>query len=59
MSDKTRPRQGGTGSQPEKHRLRAGAKDLLPSLKNLAKAGAGAGLGNNEWPNFSKKAKRR
>ena len=55
MSDKTQPAQSGPGSQPEKHRLRAGATGLLLNLKNLAQAAAGAGVGER-WPNSSKKS---
>ena len=47
MSDKARPVQSGTGSRPEKRRLRAGATGLLLTSKNLAQAPAGEPSGND------------
>jgi hypothetical protein len=47
MSDKAQPVQCGTGSQPETHRLKAGASGLMPSLKNLAQAATGVEVAND------------
>jgi hypothetical protein len=58
MRDKMRPGMSGSDSQPWKHRRRAGATGVRLILNNLAQAAFGAGVGE-QWPNFSKKAKRR